>query len=228
MAHDQAVDIRNLRFAYPQSPHAPVLDVPVWQVDRGEQVFLHGASGAGKSTLLGVLAGILQPQTGQVLVSGTYLTSLSASRRDHFRSKHIGYVFQQFNLIPYLSAMENVMLGAFFAGTSNSVQDRAKQLFDALQVPKSLLKSPVRQLSAGQQQRVAIVRALINQPELLIVDEPTSALDVKNRDGFINVMQQQLQREGTTLIFVSHDCALAQYFERQDDLADINRAGARV
>lgn len=204
----------------------PVLEIPRWSVQPGERVFLHGPSGTGKSTLLNLLAGILLPSSGDIDILGKRLNALSARQRDKWRAHHIGVVFQQFNLIPYLGAVDNIRLAAHFGHTANSL-GRTKDLLQALGVGEDLHHQPASLLSIGQQQRVAIARALINQPELLIVDEPTSALDTQNRDAFMTLLMEQVERNNTALIFVSHDVALTNRFSRVEALADINRKGGQ-
>jgi len=213
------VSLQNLIFHY-GSADAPILDIPQWSVQSAEQVFLHGPSGAGKSTLLNLLAGILLPNSGSIEIFDKKINAMSGSQRDKWRARHIGVVFQQFNLIPYQNAVNNIKLAAEFAGKANNATERAHQLLEALGIESHLFDQPSARLSIGQQQRVAIARAMINQPELLIVDEPTSALDSKNRDAFMALLLEQ----ETALVFVSHDLGLASAFARTDSLTDINQA----
>lgn len=219
------VSIQNLSFHYGNAS-MPVLEIPQWSIQRGERVFLYGPSGAGKTTLLNLLAGILLPCAGTVDILGKRLNGLRASRRDEWRARHIGMVFQQFNLIPYLDAVDNIRLAAHFGGTPNAFV-RAGELLTALGIDECLHHQPAAQLSIGQQQRVAIARALVNQPQLLIVDEPTSALDTHNRDTFMSLLLDQVEQRQTALVFVSHDLALAKTFSRIEALADINLAGGQ-
>lgn len=216
------MSIDDLRFCYDRG-HSPVLDIPHWKVSAGEHIFLHGPSGAGKSTLLNLMAGTLLPSSGKIEILGKQLNKLSSGQRDKWRARHIGVVFQQFNLIPYLTADKNVQLAAYFAKTPNATQ-RAHELLAALGIKGNLRSQPASQLSIGQQQRVAIARALVNQPELLIVDEPTAALDRANRDTFMSLLLDQVQQQGTALVFVSHDQSLANAFTKVVALADINQA----
>ena len=221
-----ALFLQNVRYCY-QKDDAPVLDIPEWQVARGERVFLRGASGSGKSTLLNLLSGMLVASTGKVQVSGICLNTLSARQRDRFRARHIGVVFQQFNLIPYLSVLDNVLLAASFAGgLTTEVKQKAKDLLSQVNLPASLYQQQAMSLSIGQQQRVAIVRALLNAPDILLVDEPTSALDAENRDAFISLLLKVVTEQGASLVFVSHDLSLARYFEKTVELSEINRAHA--
>jgi putative ABC transport system ATP-binding protein len=223
-AETSAIALSALQFAY--SPGGDVvLDIPHWQVERGAQVFLKGASGSGKSTLLNLLAGILAAPPGSLHLLGQDLAALSSRQRDRFRARHIGMVFQQFNLIPYLSVLDNIRLASHFAGLGRTdTLASAAQLFDALKLNTALLQQRAEQLSVGQQQRVAIARALINGPEILLADEPTSALDADLRDRFIELLLALCEQQQSTLIFVSHDLQLSQRFSRMVPLDSINRA----
>ena|SRR3990167_748574 len=219
-----AIAVMGLQFGYPRTGES-VLDILNWQVERGTQVFLKGASGSGKSTLLNLLAGILAAPPGSVRLLNQDLAALSSRQRDRFRARHVGMVFQQFNLIPYLSVIDNIQLASHFAGLARSATlERAQQLFDALKLHTALLQQRADQLSVGQQQRVAIARALINGPEILLADEPTSALDSELRDRFIQLLLELCQQQKSTLIFVSHDMQLAHQFSRVVTLDSINRA----
>ncbi len=213
--------VENLKFCYAGAGQ-PVLDIPAWSVQAGEQVFLHGPSGSGKSTLLNLLAGILLPSSGTVTILDKPLGALRGGQRDKWRARHIGVVFQQFNLIPYLNAVDNIKLAAHFAGAQPKLE-RVLSLLNSLGINESVRLLAASKLSIGQQQRVAIARAMINQPELLIVDEPTSALDQKNRDAFMRLLLEQVTQNHTALIFVSHDLSLAKTFSRVEALAEINR-----
>lgn len=217
------VSIQDLSFSYGNG-NMPVLDIPQWSVNSGERVFLHGPSGTGKSTLLNLLVGILLPNAGNIDIMGTSINTLSGRQRDKWRAQHIGVVFQQFNLITYLNAIENIKLAAYFGGANNA-SDQACELLNSLGIDKHLHNQPTSQLSIGQQQRVAIARALINQPALLVVDEPTSALDKRHCDTFMTLLLDQVTQHRTALVFVSHDLSLATAFSRVEALADINLAG---
>lgn len=220
-----SVLLENVCFAYPDSPDVTVIDIKQWAVAKGESVFLHGPSGSGKSTLLNILSGLLLVNSGCVAISDQSLKQLSRSQRDKFRAEHIGYVFQQLNLIPYLDIIDNIRLASHFSGQSNrfslfDTQDRLSRL----NIDPELWSKPASALSIGQQQRVAIARALANQPELLIVDEPTSSLDQKNRDDFMALLMPLVEENRITLVFVSHDVELSGYFKRIDALTDMNNA----
>ena len=183
-----AVHLSDVGFVFERGEER-VLDIPSWEVARSERVFLQGESGSGKSTLLSLLSGMFVPSSGRVSVLGTEVSSLSTRERDRFRAENIGFVFQQFNLIPYLSVLDNILLAAQFGEVAGaSAKTRAEELLIKVNLGWELHHRPAGQLSIGQQQRVAIVRALINSPELLLVDEPTSALDHRNRDAFLNLL----------------------------------------
>ena len=222
-----AIDLRRLRFRYGGGPW--VLDIPELTLERGTRAFLFGPSGSGKTTLLGVLAGVLEAEEGEVRVLGEDLASLSGAQRDAFRAEHIGYVFQMFNLIPYLSVLDNIALPARMNAERRArldgagVRETAAQLADHLQIG-GLLKKPVTELSVGQQQRVAACRALIGSPELIVADEPTSSLDFDRREAFLELLFQECERAGATLVFVSHDRTLEGMFSRTISLPDVNKA----
>lgn len=223
------ITLDGVRFRWPGQP-ADVIAIDELQLDAGEHLFVRGASGSGKTTLLNLLAGIHTPTAGQIRLLGTDLASLSPSRRDQFRADHLGVVFQQFNLLPYLSTLENVTLSCAFsrrkaarARDSSDAENSGRDLLRALNLDDELHDAPVAELSVGQQQRVAVARALIGGPEVLIADEPTSALDADNRDRFLNLLFQEVEAQGCTLIFVSHDPQLAGRFGRSIELTETGR-----
>jgi putative ABC transport system ATP-binding protein len=222
-----AIKLHNLNYTF-QGSSLPVLSIPAWQVARNERVFLQGESGSGKSTLLGLLAGLQLPTLGEVEILGARMSALGVGKRDRFRAKHLGVVFQQFNLIPYLSALENVLLAAQF-GTSDrrGARQRAIELLESVNLPSSLHDRKAAALSIGQQQRVAIVRALINEPSLLLVDEPTSALDHNNRDAFLALLFDMLADMDCAMVFVSHDPTIGRLFDKQVRLAELNQVGGQ-
>lgn len=228
---DSAIAIHNLSFAWKQDS-APLLSIDQFVVARGERVFLAGPSGSGKTTLLNLLGGVLRPNTGTVSILGTALETLSARRRDAFRADHIGFVFQLFNLVPYLSVLDNVMLPCQFSRRrmsqiEESMQEAGTRLVRALGLDQAeLLTRPAHELSIGQQQRVAAARALIGQPEILIADEPTSALDEATRERYLELLFRQCESQRTTLLFVSHDERLGALFDRNIDLSEINKSAA--
>lgn len=228
---DAAVALHEVRFAYRGG--ANVLDIQALHIARGERIFLHGPSGSGKTTLLGLIAGVLAPTVGRVQVLGEDLGALGSAGRDRFRAAHIGYVFQMFNLIPYLSVRENITLPVRLSRLRRArlggaaPDEEATRLAAGLEID-ALLDAPTAALSVGQQQRVAVARALMGAPELIVCDEPTSALDADRRDRFLELLFASVQKAGSTLVFVSHDLSLAERFGRTLALAQLNRASVRV
>jgi putative ABC transport system ATP-binding protein len=220
-----AIELTDIRFHYSDRPDNTILNIPSWSLGAGDKAFVYGPSGGGKSTLLGMLSGMLIPNTGKVTVLGQRLDKMSRRQRDHFRAMHIGYVFQQFNLMPYLNAIDNLLLATQFSNRKNTslIKDEIKTLLNALNVAEKEWYRPTRALSIGQQQRVAIARALINKPKLLIADEPTSSLDKANSDAFMKLLMPMVVENQMTLLFVSHDQALSAYFTKVESLNDFNR-----
>lgn len=223
------VDITRLAYAW--AAHPPCLSIERFTLAPGESVFLHGPSGSGKSTLLALIAGVCTAGRGQVRVLGTDLASLSAAARDRFRVDHIGIVFQHFNLLPYLSVLDNVLLPCRFStlrrartlAQAPSLRAAAQDLLDTLDLKPGLWSRPVSRLSVGQQQRVALARALIGRPELILADEPTSALDASLQRAFLELLARECEAAGAGLIFVSHDLRLSERFARVEDLTRLNR-----
>lgn len=224
-----AIELSQVEFSW--SGAQPLLGIKQLAIGQGERVFLRGPSGSGKSTLLGLIGGVLVPASGSVRLLGTDIAGLRAADRDRFRGEHLGFVFQMFNLIPYLNVLENVLLPVEF---SRARRDRvgkdqsgeARRLLQALGLAGDILKRGVTQLSIGQQQRVAAARALLGRPEILIADEPTSALDADTRAGFLELLLGECRQLGTTLLFVSHDTSLQSQFDRSLAMADINTVAA--
>ena len=215
---DAAIELEHVKFAWPDGP--ALLDIAHLRVMRGERVFVRGPSGSGKSTLLGLIGGVLAPDAGTVRVLDRPLHEMSPSARDEFRGEHVGFVFQMFNLIPYLSVRENVLLGLRFSPRRAArVADReaeTRRLLAALGLDDPMLiDRPVTRLSIGQQQRVAAARALLGRPELLVADEPTSALDHEARHAFLQLLLGECAAHGITLLFVSHDPTLGTLFDRR-------------
>ncbi|MCH9753011.1 MAG: ABC transporter ATP-binding protein [Alphaproteobacteria bacterium] len=222
------VRITDLRFSWPGQP--PLLDVSTFQLNAGERLFLRGPSGSGKSTLLGLIAGVLEAGQGEISVLGHDMTKLSGSQRDQVRADHLGVIFQLFNLVPYLSVVQNVILPCRFSkrrqnevAAAGGADQEARRLLAQLGLDDpDLLARNVTDLSVGQQQRVAAARALIGNPSLIIADEPTSALDADTRDRFIDLLSREAQKTNAALLFVSHDGGLASLFDRALDLSEIN------
>lgn len=218
-----AVQTRGLSFTWPgqQQP----MTFPDIDLNPGDHLFIHGASGSGKSTLLNLLAGLAIPRTGDIHLLGTRIDALRAGARDRFRADHIGVIFQQFNLVPYLSALANVTLPCHLsarrlAETDKQPEDQARQLLSQLAIPEDHWHRGVTRLSIGQQQRVAAARALIGAPGLILADEPTSALDTDNRDRFLDLLLKLAERSRSSVLFVSHDRSLAQHFHQQIALGE--------
>jgi len=227
-----AIQINNLIFRWKRDG-ATVLSLDAIRIARGEQVFISGPSGSGKSTLLSLLAGVTTAEQGSLQVLGNRLERLGGVERDHFRANHIGYIFQMFNLIPYLSMVDNVTLPCRFSRQrrekavkrSGTPEHEALRLLDHLDMAHDeLLDRPVTTLSVGQQQRVAAARALMGSPEIVIADEPTSSLDANRREAFVQLLFNECGESGATLVFVSHDESLEPLFERRIPLQEANRA----
>ena len=225
------IELSDVRFSWPGGE--PLLAIASLQVARGERVFMHGPSGSGKSTLLGLLGGVLEPQHGSVRIDGYQLSAVKRPLRDRFRAEHIGFIFQLFNLIPYLSVRDNVTLPARFSeqrrrratDISGSLAAEAHRLLAAVGLdPTVYADREATQLSQGQQQRVAAARALFGRPQIIIADEPTSSLDADARERFISLLSSECRASEATLIFVSHDASLRSQFDRQLALAEINSA----
>ena len=219
------LELCDLRFAWPGAK-ADALAIDRLELGAGETLFLHGPSGCGKSTLLGLLAGVLLARQGSVRLLGTDWAALSGSRRDAWRADHVGYIFQQFNLLPYLSVLDNVRLPLRFSArrAARVTDGDAERLLQRVGLEAPLWTRPAAQLSVGQQQRVAAARALIGAPELVIADEPTSALDADRREIFMDLLLGSCASAGSALVFVSHDDRLAARFSRRLSLPAINRA----
>ncbi len=225
-----AVHLHGVRFAW--STKGPdCLDVPDFRVEAGERIFIQGPSGSGKSTLLSLIAGVISPQQGRVEVLGQDLDLLRSAARDRFRALHVGFIFQLFNLIPYLSALDNILLPCRFAPAraarlAGPPRDEAVRLATRLDLDADLLVRPASDLSVGQQQRVAAARALIGRPGVVIADEPTSALDADRQRAFLDLLLGECADAGAALLFVSHDDRLQGRFDRAIRLHDINRAAS--
>ena len=229
------INIRQLAFRW-HTQSASVLVLDELRIDQGERVFIEGPSGSGKSTLLSLLAGVTVPQQGSLHVLGQQLEQLNGIQRDLFRAHHVGYIFQLFNLLPYLSVVENVVLPCQFSNIrharalqrSRSLEAEAQRLLGQLDIADTLWDLSVTTLSVGQQQRVAAARALMGAPELLIADEPTSSLDENRREAFLRLLFDECEQVGSTVIFVSHDVSLEKQFDRTIHLAAINKASVQA
>ena len=231
---EAVLELKDVCFRWPNQDRATI-DLPELKIDQGERIFLQGPSGSGKSTLLSLVGGILVAESGSLRVLGEELKSLSRARRDAFRVTHLGFIFQLFNLLPYLSLEENVLLPLRFskkraqrAGRNQAERlEEARRLLTALGLSEPLTEGrPVVELSVGQQQRVAAARALIGRPELVIADEPTSALDSDLREVFLNLLFAECDKAGSALLFVSHDSELGRFFGKSLSLPQINRVSS--
>jgi putative ABC transport system ATP-binding protein len=221
-----SLQLRNVIKTYrePDGNLLTVLDIESFEIGRAEQVVLVGASGGGKTSLLNVISGISTPDRGSVSVDGTEITRLPEVARDRFRAERIGFVFQTFNLLPAFSALENVLLGMSFSGKRVDSK-RARELLDRVGLGHRVNHRPP-QLSVGEQQRVAVARALANRPSLLLADEPTANVDVRNQDVILNLIREACAESKVALLMVTHSAEVASRFARVDRLENFNRAGA--
>jgi putative ABC transport system ATP-binding protein len=214
--------LKNIYKAYcePDGTQLPILKVAEFRVDRGEQMLLVGRSGSGKTTLLHVIAGISKPDEGIVEIAGRDITKLSEAVRDRFRADKMGYVFQTFNLLPGFSALENVLLGMAFTRNAASV-DRARELLKRVGLEHRLSHRP-NALSVGEQQRVAVARALANKPQLLLADEPTANVDAGHQQQIVDLIRETCREEEVALVMVTHTAEICAQFDRVDELSNIN------
>ena len=222
-----AVRLRDVEYKW-NGRDAFALSVDALQIPRGERLLLLGPSGSGKSTLLSLLTGIVVAQAGRVEILGQRLDALGSSERDRFRAEHFGIIFQMFNLLPYGTVIDNVLLPLSFAPARRTratagggIEDEARRLLSALGLPADIGRRKAATLSVGQQQRVATARALIGSPEIIVADEPTSALDDDRQQSFLDLLFGQIDATKATLIMVSHDRRLARHFTRVVELTDI-------
>lgn len=215
-------------YRQPNGETVQILDVPKFDVAAGEQLALIGPSGCGKSTLLHIIAGITRPDTGKVFLDNVEITKYPEAGRDRIRADKLGYVFQTFNLLPAFSALENVLLGMTFARKKYSTK-RAKQLLDRVGLSHRAGNKPSA-MSVGEQQRVAVARALANSPAVLLADEPTANVDPHNQNQIVSLIRETCQDEGISLVMVTHSTEVANQFKRVDHLAEVNQviAAARA
>ena len=220
-------EVKNLKYSYPGDSKL-TLNISEFHINRGDRLFLHGPSGSGKTTLLEILAGVLLPQEGEVHAMGLDFMAMSTRERDEFRAEHMGYVFQNFNLLPYLTVQENVELPLQLSPARRA---RLKSVDSEMVIRAlcgtlgiaDLLKKNVNEISVGQQQRVAVARALLGKPDILLADEPTSALDADHREKFLRLLFEMADLYGTTVVFVSHDRGIEPLFSRTVSLNQINK-----
>ncbi|CUH44498.1 ABC transporter ATP-binding protein [Ruegeria atlantica] len=223
----KTVELKSLVFRWPGQPD-PVLSVDSFDLEAGESVFMRGPSGSGKTTLLSAIAGVIDVPQSAVRVAGTDVGALAGGDRDRFRVDHLGIVFQVFNLLPWLSALENTLLPCRFSAQRRNrsgpdPKATATRLLSELGLEDAeLINRPASALSVGQQQRVAAARALIGAPEVVLADEPTSALDEEAKDTFVQLLLKECKASGASLLFVSHDRSLEKHFDRSVDLPMLN------
>lgn len=231
MTSSQAcIQLTNVDFSWPKS-NKPLIHIPTFTMNAGSSLFIQGSSGCGKSTLLNLITGVLTPKQGTISILGNVITNQKPSQRDQFRADHFGIIFQQFNLIPYLTVLENICLPCMFSkrratrveADKETLTEQACRLLEALQLDSNEIGSRnVTELSTGQQQRIAVARALIGSPEIIIADEPTSALDNNATGSFMKVLFEQVIKSESTLLFVSHDASLAGRFDRCLSFDELN------
>jgi ABC-type lipoprotein export system ATPase subunit len=220
--------IADVRKSYiePNGEVLPILEIPRFEIGEGEQVVLRGRSGCGKTTLLNCIAGLTTVDSGRIEVNGRDVVRLREATRDRFRASYIGFVFQTFNLLPAFSALENVMLGMTFTG-GRPDEGRARDLLEQVGLGHRLTHKP-RALSVGEQQRVAVARALANRPVLLLADEPTANVDPAHQQQVIDLLRSACQRENIAMLLVTHSPEVSQQFERVEQLEEVNRAAGSV
>ena len=216
------LELKELRKSYasPEGTRCEVLDVHEFQLEAAQECALEGSSGSGKTTLLHLIAGLILPDQGQVLLEGEDLCKLDEARRDRRRAEKIGYVFQAFHLLPSLTAEENVLLGMLRPDAQ-----RARELLARVGLEHRLRHRP-QQLSIGQRQRVAVARALVNRPRLLLADEPTGNLDRRSADEVLALLREVCAESAAALLLVSHDRQMIDRFARVVPLREINRVAS--
>ena len=215
--------LENVKKSYrePDGQRLPILDVPRLQLGAGEQVVIRGRSGGGKTTLLNVIAGLSAVDEGQIVINGTDVTRLPEAVRDRFRAQHIGFVFQTFNLLAGFTALENVLLGMTFTGQRGDRQ-RATDLLERVGLGHRLTHKPAA-LSVGEQQRVAVARALVNRPVLLLADEPTANIDPAHQQQVVDLLREACRAENVAMLLVTHAPEVSNQFERVVELEEVNR-----
>jgi putative ABC transport system ATP-binding protein len=215
--------VENLKKSYrsPEGDRTMVVDIDHFVVEEGQQLALQGSSGCGKTTFLNLIAGILKPDSGEILLDGHNMTKLSESGRDKVRARSLGYVFQTFNLLQGYTALENVVLGMMFGKGADRAY--ATQLLERVGLGDRMHYRP-KQLSVGQQQRVAVARALANHPRIVLADEPTGNLDFNHAQDAMTLIREICRENNTALLLVSHDKGMLEQFETLQDLTDINKA----
>ena len=219
------LEIEKLKFNW-EKKNSFNLNISKLVIKNNEKVVLLGESGSGKSTLLNLISGIVSPNVGKILINGVQITSLSAKKKDAFRNNNLGVIFQKFNIIHYLSPISNILLPCYFSSIKKNTIEfykyRAVDLGKSLSIEKNILfQKNSKDLSVGQQQRVAIIRALINFPKIILADEPTSSLDKKNKNKFLKLLFKICKQEKTALLMVTHDNSITKYFDKTIILENI-------
>ena len=221
---ESIIKIDSVRFYWSKKSNFKIF-VPNLEIKKGEKVLLLGESGSGKTTLLSLMCGFLNPLSGNISINGNTINQLSSKTRDEYRADNIGIIFQQFNLLPYANVVDNVLLPLYFSKVrSNNVSNKKEkviELFKQLRLPDDIAQFRASSLSMGQQQRVAVARALIGNPSLIIADEPTSSLDADAQKIFLNLMFEHISENNSTLLMVSHDKSLSNQFDRLIDINEI-------
>ena len=221
---ESIIKIDSVRFYWSKKSNFKIF-VPNLEIKKGEKVLLLGESGSGKTTLLSLMCGFLNPLSGNISINGNTINQLSSKTRDEYRADNIGIIFQQFNLLPYANVVDNVLLPLYFSKVRSSnvsnKKEKVIELFKQLRLPDDIAQFRASSLSMGQQQRVAVARALIGNPSLIIADEPTSSLDADAQKIFLNLMFEQISENNSTLLMVSHDKSLSNQFNRLIDINEI-------
>ena len=222
--NEETIRLDSLRFYWSKVADFKIY-IPKLEIGRGEKVLLLGESGSGKTTLLSLICGFLSPISGDIFLNEQKLNDLKANKKDQFRSDNIGIIFQQFNLLPYANVIDNITLPLYFSKNRDSRvsnhREAALSLCRSLQLSESTIAMQANKLSVGQQQRVAVARALIGNPSLIIADEPTSSLDASTQKKFLDLMFRQIEEHKSTLLMVSHDSSISNYFDRTININDI-------
>ena len=222
--NESIIKIDTVRFYWSKKSNFKIF-VPNLEIKKGEKVLLLGESGSGKTTILSLICGFLNPLSGNIFINGKTINQLSSKTKDEYRADNIGIIFQQFNLLPYANVVDNVLLPLYFSKVrSNNVPNKREkviELFKQLRLPDDIAQFRASSLSMGQQQRVAVARALIGNPSLIIADEPTSSLDADAQKIFLDLMFEQISENNSTLLMVSHDRSLSDQFDRLIDINEI-------
>ena len=222
--NEETIRLDSVRFYWSKVADFKIY-IPKLEIGRGEKVLLLGESGSGKTTLLSLICGFLSPISGDIFLNEQKLNGLKANKKDQFRSDNIGIIFQQFNLLPYANVIDNITLPLYFSKKRDSRvtnhRETVLNICRSLQLSESTIAMQANKLSVGQQQRVAVARALIGNPSLIIADEPTSSLDASTQKKFLDLMFRQIEEHKSTLLMVSHDSSISNYFDRTINIKDI-------